>query len=153
MKIADQKVVGIHYTLTDKEGKQLDSSEGGEPLMYLHGAGNIVEGLESALTDKEQGDQLNVVVEPAQGYGDYNEGLKQEVPKSAFQGVDRIEVGAQFQAQSDQGAVSVTVVEVSDDSVVVDGNHPLAGQALHFDVTVTEVRDASDEEIAHGHVH
>ena len=153
MKIADQKVVSIHYTLTDASGEQLDSSVDGDPLRYLHGVGNIVEGLEKALIDKEQGDALQVVVEPAEGYGDYNDGLKQTVPKAAFEGVDNIEVGAQFQAQSDQGAVSVVVTEVSDENVVVDGNHPLAGETLHFDVTVTEVRDASEEEIAHGHEH
>ena len=153
MKIINHKVVGIHYTLKDASGDQLDTSDGGDPLRYLHGAGNIVEGLEKALTDKEKGDQVQVVVEPAEGYGEYNEGLKQSVPKAAFEGVDTIEVGAQFEAQSDNGAVSVVVTEVSEDTVVVDGNHPLAGQALHFDVTITDVRDASEEEIAHGHVH
>lgn len=153
MKIADQKVVGIHYTLTSAEGEKLDSSEGKEPLRYLHGAGNIIAGLENALLDKTVGEQLNVVVQPAEGYGEYNEGLKQEVPKSAFQGVESIEVGAQFQAQSDRGPISVIVTEVSEETVVVDGNHPLAGQELHFDVTITDVRDASAEEIDHGHVH
>ncbi|MGB5325445.1 MAG: peptidylprolyl isomerase [Pseudomonadales bacterium] len=153
MKIANNTVVGIHYTLCNAEGEQLDSSEGGEPLQYLHGAGNIVAGLENALADKGAGDSLTVVVQPEEGYGVYNEGLVQSVPRALFQGVDEIAVGARFEAQSDQGPISVVVTEVEEDSIVVDGNHPLAGKALHFDVTVTEVREASAEEIDHGHVH
>lgn len=153
MKIGNNKVVGIHYTLSNDAGEQLDSSEGSEPLHYLHGAGNIVVGLENALADKSTGDSLTVVVQPEEGYGERNEGLVQSVPRTLFQGVDTIEVGSRFEAQSEQGPISVVVTEVEEENIVVDGNHPLAGQALHFDVTVTEVREASAEEIDHGHVH
>lgn len=153
MKIAENTVVAIHYTLSNAEGEKLDSSEGSDPLLYLHGAGNIVKGLENALVDKSAGDSLQVVVTPEEGYGEYNDGLVQAVPRELFQGVDEIEVGSRFEAQSDHGPISVVVTEVQEESIVVDGNHPLAGQSLHFDVKVTEVRKASDEEIAHGHAH
>lgn len=153
MKIANNTVVSIHYTLNNADGEQLDSSEGGDPLNYLHGAGNIVAGLENALTDKSAGDSLQVVVSPEEGYGEYNDGLVQSVDRDLFQGVDKIEVGARFEAQSEQGPISVVVTDVKEDAIVVDGNHPLAGEALHFDVTVADVREASAEEIDHGHVH
>lgn len=153
MKIADNAVVAIHYTLKDSTGDVLDSSEQQEPLNYLHGAGNIIVGLESALLEKSVGDALEVTVEPAEAYGERNENLVQTVPRSSFEGVEQIDVGAKFEASTDQGPVSVVVTEVTEDSVVVDGNHPLAGQTLHFSVEVIEVREASAEEIDHGHVH
>ena len=153
MKIADNAVVAIHYTLKDSTGDVLDSSEQQEPLNYLHGAGNIIAGLESALLEKSVGDALEVTVEPAEAYGERNENLVQTVPRSSFEGVEKIDVGAKFEASTDQGPVSVVVTEVTEDSVVVDGNHPLAGQTLHFSVEVIEVREASAEEIDHGHVH
>lgn len=153
MKIADNAVVAIHYTLKDSTGDVLDSSEQQEPLNYLHGAGNIIAGLESALLEKSVGDALEVTVEPAEAYGERNENLVQTVPRSSFEGVEQIDVGAKFEASTDQGPVSVVVTEVTEDSVVVDGNHPLAGQTLHFSVEVIEVREASAEEIDHGHVH
>lgn len=153
MKVANQSVVSIHYTLKNSTGEVLDSSEGQEPLVYLHGAGNIIAGLEDALADKSVGDQLNVVIAPADGYGEYSDDLVQRVPLTAFQGVENVEVGARFQAQTESGPVSVVVTEVDAESVVVDSNHPLAGQELHFDVNVAEIRAASEEEIEHGHVH
>ncbi len=153
MKIAQNSVVSIHYTLKNSDGDVLDSSVGDEPLNYLHGAGNIIPGLENALIDKEKGEALDVVVTPDEGYGEYNEQLVQSVPRSSFEGVETIEVGARFQAESNNGPVSVVVTSVDDDAVVVDGNHPLAGQTLHFSVTIETIRDASEEEISHGHVH
>lgn len=154
MQIAENKVAFIHYTLTDNDGQTLDSSEGGDPLGYLHGAGNIIPGLEKALEGKETGEKVNVKVEPAEGYGERNEDLVQEVPRAAFEGVDHVEPGMQFEAQSPDGnVVRVTVTEVGDDQVTVDANHPLAGQTLNFDVEVAEVRDATEEEQSHGHVH
>lgn len=154
MKIANDCVVAIHYTLTDENGQQLDSSAGGEPLTYLHGHGGIIPGLENELTDKEKGDSLNVVVQPADGYGDFNPDMLQQVPREAFQGVDSIEEGMQFQAQGEGGQMQMVVVrEVTDETVLVDGNHPLAGQVLNFDVSIESVREASAEEIEHGHVH
>ena len=153
MKIAHEKVVSIHYTLTNSEGTVLDSSSGGEPLAYLHGFGNIIPGLENALEGKGAGDKLSVTVEPEQGYGARDERLVQAVPRSAFKGVEDIAPGMQFQAQGPQGARLVVVTQVADDEVTVDANHPLAGQTLNFDVEVSGVRDATAEELEHGHVH
>ncbi len=154
MKIANDCVVSIHYTLTDEAGQTLDSSAGGEPLTYLHGHGGIIPGLENELTDKAKGDTLKVVVQPEDGYGDFNPDMLQQVPREAFQGVDTIEAGMQFQAQGEGGQMQMVVVrEVTDEAVLVDGNHPLAGQVLNFDVSIEGVREASAEEIEHGHVH
>ncbi len=153
MKVAEKMVVVIDYTLTDNKGEVIDTSEGAGPLAYLHGAGNIVEGLEEALTGKEAGEQVKVSIEPAKGYGERHEDMQQDVPKELFGGVENIEVGMQFQSETDQGPVLVTVVAITDELVTVDGNHPLAGVDLNFDVTIREVREANEEELAHGHVH
>jgi FKBP-type peptidyl-prolyl cis-trans isomerase SlyD len=153
MLIAQDKVVLIHYTLTNDDGKVLDSSSGREPLAYLHGKGNIISGLESALDGKQAGDKLNVRVEPAEGYGVRDDALVQQVPRRQFGGAN-LKPGMQFHAQTSQGhARVVTVTRVVGDMVTVDGNHPLAGEALNFDVEVAEVRDATQEELEHGHVH
>ncbi|MBU2875099.1 FKBP-type peptidyl-prolyl cis-trans isomerase [Marinobacter salexigens] len=153
--MAQPRVVTIHYTLTNNQGEELDSSrgEGREPLAYLEGAQNIIGGLESALTEKNPGDQVKVSVDPAEGYGEINEELVQPVPRTAFEGVDTIEPGMQFQAQTPGGPQVVRVVEVSEETVTIDANHPLAGETLHFDVEVIEARDATDEEKEHGHAH
>lgn len=153
MQISENKVVSIHYTLKNDAGDVLDSSDGREPLAYLHGAGNIIPGLEKALEGRASGDKLNVTVQPGEGYGERNDSLIQDVPRSAFEGADEIQPGMQFHAQGPQGMFVVTVREVSDESVKVDGNHPLAGETLHFDVEVADVRDATAEEQEHGHVH
>lgn len=153
MQIAKNKVVSIDYTLTGPKGEVIDTSEGREPLAYLHGGGNIIPGLETALEGKSKGDQLNVSLEPKEGYGERNAALVQEVPKKLFEGVEKIEPGMQFQAMSEQGPRIVTVRAVEGDHVTVDGNHPLAGVPLQFDVAVVDVRDATKEELEHGHVH
>lgn len=153
MQIANDVVVSIEYTLTDDQGNVIDSSVGGEPLAYLHGAGNIIPGLEEALEGKAVGDSFKVTVQPSEGYGEKDEGLLQVVPRSMFRGVDQIEPGMQFHAQTDYGMQVITVAKVEGDNVTVDGNHPLAGQTLNFDVKVIEVRAASAEELEHGHVH
>jgi len=153
MQIADKTVVSIHYTLTNAEGETLDSSVGQDPLVYLHGASNIIAGLEAALLGKSTGDSLQVSVEPSEGYGELREELVQEVDRSAFQGVDDIDVGMQFMAQTPWGEQPVTVVKVEGDNITLDGNHPLAGQVLNFDVEVVDIREASAEELDHGHVH
>lgn len=152
MRIESRKVAIIEYTLTDSDGNVIDSSKEDGPLTYLHGFGNIVPGLETALEGKTVGDKLEVEVAPEDGYGDRDESLVQAIPRSRFPAVD-IEVGAQFHAESDGHAHVVTIVGVTPDEVTVDANHPLAGETLHFDVTVTGVRDATEEELAHGHVH
>ena len=154
MTIKDNSAVSFHYTLTDDDGQQLDSSVGKEPLAYLHGAGNIIPGLENALTGKAVGDAMTVAVAAAEGYGEVQKELIQDVPRSSFQGIDEIEIGMQFEAQTGQGgAVPVTVTAVTDEMITVDGNHPLAGKNLNFDVTIEAVRDATEEELEHGHVH
>jgi FKBP-type peptidyl-prolyl cis-trans isomerase SlyD len=150
--IAKDQVVSFHYTLTDEQGTVIDKSED-QPLVYLHGASNIIPGLENALVGKVVGDKLTVTVQPADGYGEYQPEMVQDVPRNLFQGVDNIEVGMQFQAQADDGMQVVTVKDVTDEVVIVDGNHPLAGQTLNFDVEIVEIRDASAEELQHGHAH
>ncbi|WP_058834363.1 FKBP-type peptidyl-prolyl cis-trans isomerase [Luteimonas abyssi] len=146
MEIAPERVVSFHYTLTDDDGQVIDKSPQGRPLSYLHGAGNIVPGLENALVGRKAGDALNVDVAPEQAYGVRNDGLVQSVPKQAFQGVDDVRPGMQFRAQTENGPLLVTVVEVAENEVRIDGNHPLAGRNLHFAVEIAAVRDASATE-------
>jgi len=153
MQIADNSVVSFHYTLTDDTGQVIDSSEGREPLTYMHGTGQIVPGLEKVMTGRVAGDQFKVDVVPEEGYGAHHPELVQELPREAFQGVQDIEPGMQFQGHGPQGVINVTVTKIDGDTVHIDGNHPLAGQNLHFDIEVTEVRAASAEELSHGHVH
>ncbi|WP_372874513.1 peptidylprolyl isomerase [Pseudomonas sp.] len=154
MLIAPHKAVSIDYTLTNDAGEVIDSSAGGAPLVYLQGAGNIIAGLEKALLGKQAGDELDVSVEPEEAYGEYSAELVATLNRSMFEGVDELEVGMQFHASGPDGSMQiVTIRDLDGDDVIVDGNHPLAGQRLNFKVKVVEVRDASDEEVAHGHVH
>lgn len=154
MKIAKDSVVTFDYTLTDDTGEVLDSSQGAEPLVYLHGAGNIIPGLEQELETREAGDAFSVTVQPAEGYGEPRPELRQAVPREAFGDIEDIQPGMQFEAAGEGGQrIPVTVVEVNETEIVVDGNHPLAGEVLKFDVTVVGVRAATEDEIAHGHVH
>ncbi len=156
--MSDQKnvekgaVVSIDYTLKDDSGAVLDTSEGGQPLQYLHGHGQIIDGLESALEGRELGATVHVDVAPADGYGDHDPERLVEVPKDQFE--FDVQVGDFVRAQHPDGSViPFKVAAVEENSVTLDGNHPLAGQSLHFDVTVVEIRPATDEEIEHGHVH
>ena len=153
MKISEDKVVQIDYTLKNEEGQVLDSSEGRQPLSYLHGAGNIIPGLESALEGKETGDEFSVSVPAAEGYGERREELTMTVELSQFPDPKQVQPGARFNVQTDQGVLLATVTSVTDDQATLDLNHPLAGETLHFDVEVVDVKEASDEERAHGHVH
>lgn len=153
MQIAEGTVVSMDYALKDDEGTLIDQSQPGQPLVYLHGHRNIIPGLEAALEGKSAGEQVEVRVDPANGYGEPNPALEQVVPRDRFQGVEDLQVGMQFQANTDQGPVSVRVTKVEEDDVTVDGNHPLAGKHLNFSVTVQEVRAGTEEEIAHGHIH
>jgi FKBP-type peptidyl-prolyl cis-trans isomerase SlyD len=153
MEISADKVVSIDYTLRNSEKEVLDQSQPGEPLHYLHGHGNLISGLEDALLGKSEGDQVEAVIPPAEAYGEYNPEMIHQVPRDMFQGVDTIEPGMAFQAQSDQGVQRIVVKEVADDVITIDANHELAGETLYFDVTVQSVRDASAEELDHGHVH
>lgn len=147
------KVVIIHYTLTDADGDTIDSSDGGEPLPYLHGADNIVEGLEEALAGKEIGAKLQVTVPPEKGYGLRPEGEPQPVSKESFPPGIELEEGMQFMIETDEGHAPVWVVGVTEDAVLLDGRHPLAGKTLHFDVEVVGIREPTDDEKAHGHPH
>lgn len=152
--IANNHVVEFNYTLKDNEGNVIDQSPAGQPLAYLHGHQNIIPGLESQLAGKTVGDKFTATINPADAYGEFDDAAVQEVPRDNFQGVDNIQPGMQFQSQTDDGQVMlVTVRDVQDDMVIVDANHPLAGKTLHFDVEVTNVRDASAEELQHGHAH
>lgn len=153
MQVSENKFVSIHYTLRNDAGEVIDSSAGRAPLSYLHGIGSIIPGLERALEGKTSGDHIDVSITPEGAYGERNEALVQAVPRSAFEGVEEIEPGMQFQAQTPAGSQILTIVEVQDDQVVVDGNHPLAGKTLHFSVEIIEVREATEEELAHGHAH
>jgi FKBP-type peptidyl-prolyl cis-trans isomerase SlyD len=153
MTITANSAVTFHYTLTDTNGVEIDSSAGQEPLSYLHGHGNIIPGLEKALEGKAAGDSLEVSIAPAEGYGEVVEEMIQEVPRSSFQGVEDIQPGMSFQAETNQGPVSVVVTAVTEETVTVDGNHPLAGKTLNFEVTVESVREATKDELEHGHIH
>lgn len=152
--IGENSVVTVHYKLTDDAGKVLDSSEGDEPMSYLHGAGNIVVGLEKALTGKAEGASLKVRVEPAEAYGEViPDGIK-TIERAAFEGVDVVEEGMTFEAQSPDGtSQTILVKKVEGDNVTIDINHPLAGVALNFDIQIVGVREATQEELEHGHTH
>lgn len=153
MEITADSVVLIHYTLKDDSGAVLDSSAGGEPLAYIQGHGNLVPGLEKALEGKQDGNTLVITVSPADGYGIRDEKLVQRVPKRSLQGSGEIRKGMQFQARTDDGMRLFTVTGVAGDMVMLDGNHPLADQNLHFDIEVVSVRESTTEELEHGHVH
>ena len=153
MQIAKHTAVSIHYRLSDSEGRLIESSFDTEPMLYLHGTEGLIPGLETALEGKVTGDKIDVTIPAEQGYGEYHDGLKQEVPLDAFGDVEDIVPGMRFIAETEMGQRPVQVIEVKDDVVVVDGNHPLAGQALSFSVEVVSVREASAEEISHGHIH
>jgi len=152
MQIAKHKVVSIHYTLRDNQGTILDSSSGKDPLFYIQGIGNLIPGMEEGLEGKQKGDKLDIKVSPEKGYGERSEQLIQKVPRSAF-GDQEVRPGMQFQAQSGQGTQIVTITEVGLENVTVDGNHPLAGVELNFSVEVMDVRNATSDELEHGHVH
>jgi FKBP-type peptidyl-prolyl cis-trans isomerase SlyD len=143
----------IHYTLKDDKGAVIDSSAGGDPLAYIQGHGNLVSGLEKALEGKKEGDSVVVSVTPEEGYGKHDAALIQRVPKRSMQGAGEIKKGMQFQARTDDGMRVFTVTAIAGDMVTLDGNHPLADRTLHFDVQVVNVRDATGEELEHGHVH
>lgn len=155
MQIAHQTVVQMHYTLKDDNGNTIDSSVGKEPLEYIQGLGMIVPGLEKAMVGKSVGDKFEVVVLPAEGYGEYNKGLVSEIPKTAFQG-DDVQVGMTFYAQTPNGILPIRILEVKEDKVTVDANHELAGKNLNFAIEVVSVRQATEKELEslqHHHCH
>lgn len=154
MQISKNSVVSIHYTLKDEKGEIIDTSDGKDPLDYLHGAGQIIPGLENELEGRSTGEEFSVVIEPEMGYGTREETLVYEVPKSEFEVPEEVEVGMQFRVGAEGGSMIMVVAGVHDDTVTLDGNHPLAGMNLAFDVSVAGVREATEEEIKAGqHVH
>jgi len=154
MQIANNSVVSIEYTLKDDNGNILDTSEGREALSYIHGASNIIPGLENALAGKTIGEELSVIVGPDEGYGQRNEQLTQVVLRNMFESIDHIEVGMQFHGQTpEEHPIVITVTAIEGDNITIDGNHPLAGVNLNFDIKIIDVRDATAEELEHGHAH
>lgn len=153
MKVTKDLVVSLAYQVRTEDGVLVDESPVSAPLDYLHGHGSLIAGLEKALEDHEAGDRFDVHVAANEAYGNYDENLVQRVPKDVFMGVDELQVGMRFLADTDQGPVPVEITEVDGDHVVVDGNHMLAGQDLNFHVEVVAIREATEEELAHGHVH
>ena len=154
MVIAQHKVVSIHYKVVDDDSDELiDSSENGDPMTYLHGARNLIPGLEQALEGKQAGATLEVTVEAADAYGEYSEDRVHQVPREALAEVESVEPGVTVVANTQQGPVNLVIVEVGEEEVTLDANHPLAGRRLRFDVSIEEVRDATEEEISHGHAH
>jgi FKBP-type peptidyl-prolyl cis-trans isomerase SlyD len=153
MTITKNRVVSIDYTLSDDKHNLIDSTSGQEPLDYLHGFENIIPGLEKVLEGKSRGDHFAVTVPAAEAYGERDDGLIAEIPLENFKGADSIEPGMQFHTQTPDGIRLITVTKVADNTVTIDGNHPLAGMDLHFDLTVSGIREASGEELEHGHVH
>lgn len=153
MNISDNKVVQFHYTLKDESGTEVESSHEGDPVAYLHGHKNMIAGLEKALTEKAAGDKFTATVSPEEGYGERDENATQRVPVKHLQGAKKWKPGMTAVVQTEQGARQVTVIKAGRFMVEVDINHPLAGKTLTFDVEVVDVRDATEEEIDHGHAH
>ena len=153
MQVQKNKVVGIDYKLTDGSGKMIDSSKDHGPLYYIQGVGSLIPGLENALEGKTSGTNLTVTIPAKDGYGERNDSLCQSVPRAQFETEEGLELGMQFEVETEQGELVVTVTKIDGDLVTVDGNHPLAGMDLTFDVTIKEIREATTEELAHGHVH
>lgn len=153
MIVADEKVISIHYTLKNADGEILDSSAGHDPLVYLHGAGNIIPGLEASLVGKAAGATVAAVIPPEEAYGVRSETLVQTVSLSMFQDPDQVKLGVQFQVQTQDSIRLATVTKIVGEDVTIDMNHPLADETLYFDVEIIDVREPAEEELAHGHVH
>lgn len=153
MKIAPNKVVVMHYAVSDSEDTLIDSSYDHSPLAIIHGTGYLIPGLEEALIDHVVGDKFEVEVDAENAYGERHDGFVQTIPKAMFAEIEDLDVGTQLRATTDEGEQTVIVVDVQDEEITVDGNHPLAGIDLKFDVEILEVRDATEDELAHGHVH
>jgi len=153
LTISNNRVISIDYVLSDMQGQIIDSSKEMGPLEYIHGTGHLIPGLEKALDGKVAGENIKATIQPAEGYGEIRPEMVQTIPRSHFDSEGEIEIGMQFTANTDDGRIVLRVVKVTGDDVVVDGNHPLAGVALNFDVNIVSVREASPEELRHGHIH
>jgi len=153
MKVTANSVVSLDYTLKNNAGEVLDSSQGREPLVYLHGVGALIPGLENEIAGMEKGQAKIVVVQPEHAYGIKSDDLLHVVPKSGFQGDEEMQEGMQVQLETEQGPAIATISKIDGEDVTLDLNHPLAGEVLTFDISIADVREATSEEIAHGHVH
>lgn len=154
MQIDKHKVVMLDYVLKDSEGTVIDSTEGRGDFAYLHGTNNVIPGLEKVLAGHKSGEEIEVTIAPDEAYGERSDDMVQVVSKAMFEGNDDIQVGMQFNAESPDGqAIMFTVMEIKDDDITIDGNHPLAGVELHFALKIVDIREATEEEIGHGHVH
>lgn len=153
MLVGPNCVVSIYYTLTNDTGDVMDKSPEGQPLSYLHGAAGIIPGLEKELTGKVAGDEFNVTITPEEAYGRHQQEMVQQVPRSSFPGDVEVQPGMQFNAQTPNGPVTVMVTLVEEEMVTIDANHPLAGKTLHFEGKIDAVREATQEELDHGHAH
>ncbi len=155
MNITTNKIASLAYTLKNDDGEMLDQADENDPFLYMHGKGGIIKGLENALNEKAVDDSFHIIVAPDEAYGERDEKLTESVPRNMFEGIpdEEMVAGAQFHAQTAQGTQVITVAEIDGDTIKIDANHPLAGETLHFDVSVLDIRDATEEEIAHGHPH
>ena len=153
MQIEKEMAVSIHYTLTNDAGEQLDNSRDQEPMVYLHGSGQIISGLEGALLGKSVGDKFVVTIPPKEAYGEKRDDMVQVVPIKMFEGIDKVEVGMQFHADASHGVNMVTVKKIEGSDVTIDGNHPLSGESLTFDVEVMNIRPATEDELSNKHIH
>lgn len=153
MQITKDMAVTIDYTLTAENGELLDTTEGTEPLIYLHGAENIVPGLEDALEGKAAGDRIQVTLPPEQAYGEWDQSLEETHAREEFSAIQNLEVGMELEVESTEAHYIVTITNITKETVTLDANHPLAGMVLNFDVTVVDVQKASEEEISHGHIY
>ena len=153
MQISKDQVVTFHYTLKNDRGELIESSVGRDPLDYLHGHRNIIPGLESELAGKSAGDEFTATIEPVNAYGEYDEKMVQTLSREDFDGVEKFEMGMRFELEDADGVGVVTVTKINGDKITVDGNHPLAGERLVFDIVVVDIREASAEELTHGHAH
>ena len=153
MQIAENTVASFHYILKTPEGDVLESSREAEPMAYLHGTGGIISGLEEEMVGKAVGDRFEATIPPEKAYGPHDPARVQQVPLEAFQGVDKVEPGMMFRATTEQGEIPVVISAVEGETVVVDANHQMAGKTLVFDIEVTEVREATPQDLEHGHAH
>jgi len=153
MTITKNKIVSFHYSLINEAGELVETSRERKPMTYFHGANNIVPGLEKALEGRSEGDEFQVTIPPEEAYGERDDNKLQRISSKHFKNPKKIKPGQVLAVQTRQGPLQVTVLKVGRFNLDVDANHPLAGQTLNFDIEVTEIRDATKEEIAHGHIH
>lgn len=153
MEVAAKRVVSIHYKVTDSQGNPVDATPPDSPMSYLHGAHNVIPGVERALEGKQAGDHVTANIEAAQGYGERNPELMQRIPAKRLKGAGKLQRGMRLRVNTSQGERQVTIVKVGRFTVDIDGNHPLAGLDLIFEIDVADVREATDEELQHGHAH